>query len=97
VFKLANLDFRSNKYDWMTISGPKVIYKGYGTINRKGTYGFMVSAIDGQLPGGGGMDKFRIKIWDKFTGYIVYDNQGGDDLANPTMAITSGSITITKP
>jgi uncharacterized repeat protein (TIGR01451 family) len=97
-FQLADLDFRSNKYDWMVVGGPKVIYKGTGTINKKGQYAFMLSAIDGQLPGGNGQDKFRIKIWDKFTGLLVYDNQlGAKDDADPTTAIGGGSIIITKP
>ncbi len=40
----------------------------------------------------------RIKIWDKFTGLLVYDNQlGGKDDADPTTAIAGGSIIITKP
>lgn len=32
--------------------------------------------LDGSLPGEGG-DKFRIKIWNKTTGAIVYDNMLG--------------------
>lgn len=97
-FKLGNLDFRSTKYDWMVVSGPKVIYKGTGTINKKGTYMFMLSAIDGQIQGGNGIDRFRIKIVDKTSGKLVYDNLiGAADDANPTTVLTSGSITITKP
>jgi hypothetical protein len=97
-FLIANLNFRSTQYDWMVVAGPKVIYKGTGTINKKGQYAFMLSAVDGQLPGGGGVDKFRIKIWDKFTGLLVYDNQlGTKDDADPTTAIAGGSIIITKP
>jgi len=68
-----------------------------GTINGSGDYGFMLTAIDGQVNGGGGIDKFRIKIWDKATGAIVYDNQmGAADDANPTTAIQGGSIVIHK-
>ena len=97
-FRLADLNFRSNKYDWMVVAGPKVIYKGTGTINKKGQYAFMLSAIDGQLPGGGGTDKFRIKIWDKFTGLLVYDNQLEQMITLiPRQVIAGGSIIITKP
>ena len=47
--------------------------------------------------GGGGLDKFRIKIWDKATGMIVYDNlMGADDGADPTTVVTHGSIRIQK-
>ncbi len=44
----------------------------------------MLTATDGQQPGGGGADKFRIKITDKDTGQLVYDNALGasDDINN---------------
>jgi hypothetical protein len=47
--------------------------------------------------GGGGVDKFRIKIWDKATEEVVYDNQLTDlDDADATDAIEGGSIVIHK-
>jgi hypothetical protein len=56
----------------------------------------MLTAIDGQVTGGG-IDKFRIKIWEKASGAIVYDNQmSAPDDANPTTAIQGGSIVIHK-
>ncbi|HIH44308.1 MAG TPA: hypothetical protein HA257_04270, partial [Candidatus Methanoperedenaceae archaeon] len=59
-----------------------------------GDYGFMLTAIDGAISGGDGSDKFRIKIWDKDSGSVVYDNQpGADDSATPA-AIQGGSIVI---
>ena len=71
--------------------------KGRGRINGGGDYGFLLTAIDGQLNGGGGSDKFRIKVWDKDTGQVVYDNQlGDDDYADPTTVIGGGSIVIRK-
>jgi hypothetical protein len=55
----------------------------------------MLTAVDGQINGGGGADKFRIKIWDKATGSIIYDNQmGGAGTADPTIIIAGGSIVI---
>ena len=57
----------------------------------------MLTAIDGAINGGGGTDKFRIKIWDKTTDTIVYDNMfdAADD-SSPTTEIGGGSITIHK-
>lgn len=56
----------------------------------------MLTAIDGQVNGGGNTDKFRIKIWDKDqVNIIVYDNQlsaGEND--GPTTTLVSGSIVI---
>jgi len=94
-FHAANLDFHSTSYEWLVVAGPRAQFKGSGTINKAGNYGFMLTAIDGQINGGGGIDKFRIKIWDKATGIIIYDNQMGDaDTANSTTAIAGGSIII---
>ncbi len=46
-----------------------------------------------QPEGGGGVDRFRIKIWDKPTGAAIYDNQTGDDEgAWPSTVISGISI-----
>jgi murein DD-endopeptidase MepM/ murein hydrolase activator NlpD len=96
-FKVADLNFHSSSYEWLVVAGPKAQYKGSGTINGVGNYGFMLTAIDGQIKGGGGVDKFRIKIWDKASSNMVYDNQmGGLDTADPTTTIAGGSIVIHK-
>ncbi len=93
-FQAGNLNFHSSSYEWLVISGPKAQYKGTGTINGVPGYGFLLTAWDGQINGGGGVDKFRIKIWDQ-SGNVVYDNQMGDsDTADPTTAIGGGSIVI---
>lgn len=90
-FKIANLDFKSTSYQWLVVAGSKAQFKGTGTINGMGDYGFMLTAIDGSP------DKFRIKIWDKATGEIIYDNLlGASDTADPSTAIQGGSIVIHK-
>ncbi|MGG1676646.1 choice-of-anchor L domain-containing protein [Neobacillus sp. NRS-1170] len=95
-FKAGNLNFHSSSYDWLVIAGAKAQYKGKGTINGSGDYGFMLSAVDGKLSGDG-KDKFRIKIWNRTTNEVVYDNQiGAGDDANPTTSLESGSIVIHK-
>ena len=96
-FKVGDLNFSSTAYDWLVIAGAKAQYKGIGTINGTGSYRFMLTAIDGQIDGGGGVDKFRIKIWDLVSDQVVYDNQldAGDD-AIPTTIIQGGSIVIHK-
>jgi hypothetical protein len=98
-FKVGDLNFSSTAYQWLVVSGAKAQYKGDGTINGSGSYGFLLTATDGQINGGGGVDDFRIKIWNKGSGVIVYDNAMGssDDInsANP-QAISGGSIVIQK-
>ncbi len=97
-FKIANLKFHSCEYDWLVVAGSKAMYKGSGTINGEGDFGFMLSATDEQLTPSTDIDLFRIKIWDKENNdMLVYDNQldayGGENL---TTAIQGGNIIIHK-
>jgi hypothetical protein len=94
-FRAAGLSFRSTSYAWLVIAGARAQLKGTGAINGAGNYAFLLTAIDGDVVGGGGLDKVRLKIWDPLTGAIVYDNQTGapDDGAAATQ-ITGGSIVV---
>jgi PKD repeat protein len=106
-FHAAGFDFHSTVYEWLVISGTKAQYKGTGTVNGSlgpdgvSGYGFLLTTNDGQLTGGGGVDKFRIKIWDKLTGAVVYDNvldptaTDSIDNAKP-QTIAGGNILIHK-
>jgi PKD repeat protein len=95
-FHAAKLNFHSKDYDWLVIAGSKAMYKGTGTINNEGNYGFMLSAIDGDIQGNS-EDKFRIKIWDKNTDEIIYDNNiSGDDDDDPATILGGGQIKIHK-
>jgi hypothetical protein len=90
-FKVADLNFKSTSYDWLVIAGSKAKFKGEGTINGDGSYGFMLSAVDGDE------DTFRIKIWDNGDD-VVYDNQMGDgDDADAATTLGGGSIVVHKP
>lgn len=94
-FQTGNMNFHSNAYEWLVIAGPRAQFRGTGTINGTGAYTFIITAIDGQATGGGGIDKFRMKIWDTASNTLVYDNQlGAPDPADPTTAISGGSIVI---
>ncbi|MGH2499786.1 MAG: SBBP repeat-containing protein [Candidatus Limnocylindria bacterium] len=95
-FRVADLSFHSTAYEWLVVAGARAQYKGTGTINGSGNYGFMLTAVDGQVNGGGGVDKFRIKIWDKDNGdTTVYDNEvGKNEDSTPTTEIAGGSIVI---
>ena len=96
-FQEGNLNFHSSTYDWLVVSGAIAQYKGTGTINGVAGYSFLLTATDGQVSGGGGVDKLRMKILNTATRAIVYDNKyGSDDTANGnnTVAIGGGSISI---
>jgi hypothetical protein len=98
-FQAGGLSFKSTSYKWLVVSGARAQYKGMGTINEAGSYGFILTAIDGALLGTGGLDRFRIKIWEESTGIILYDNvYGADDnadlLTQEATKLSSGSVVI---
>ncbi|MGE5178873.1 MAG: HYR domain-containing protein, partial [Bacteroidota bacterium] len=94
-FKAGGLDFHSASYDWLVISGARAQYKGTGTVNGAGSYGFLLSAVDGDVLGGGAKDKFRIKITDRASGLVVYDNMmGAADTSVASTVLGGGSIQI---
>jgi hypothetical protein len=90
-FKAGGLDFHSASYDWLVMAGQdKAKHKGEGTLNRGGSYGFMLTATDGSP------DTFHIKIWDKDDGdAVVYNNQmGADDDGYDCTDIGGGNIKV---
>lgn len=95
-FHAGDLNFHSSNYQWLVVAGKRATFKGEGTINGEGTYGFMLTGIDGDLKGGDGNDRFRIKIWESISGVIVYDNQAGavDDADLDDSTIVHGNIVV---
>lgn len=94
-FRLANLKFHSTTYQWLIIAGARAQYKGVGQINGAGSYGLLITVLDGQVDGGGGGDKIRVKIWDTANGRVVFDSQpGAPDDANPSTALQGGAIVV---
>jgi hypothetical protein len=99
-FKAGDLNFKSSAHDAMSlvVAGYKAIYKGVGSINGNEEYAFMVSVEDGNLKGSQEADRFRIKIWNRRDGAIVYDNNVSlsdkGDNAVPSTTISGGSIVI---
>ena len=94
-FKVADLTFHSTVYQWLVVAGARAQFKGTGRLNGEDGYGFMLTAIDGQINGGGGTDSFRIKIWNGDG--VVYDNKVGEaDDSSAATEIGGGSIVIHK-
>jgi PKD repeat protein len=92
-FSMGNLNFYATSYQWLVVTGARAQCKGTGSINGTGNYGFMLTVIDGQVKGGGGLDKFRIKI--TLGSNVIYDNQmGAPDSANPTTAVAGFNIVV---
>jgi len=84
-FKAGDLNFHSTSYQWLVVNQnyTNAQFKGYGTINGEGNYGFMIWAGDGSP------DTFRIKIWDAGDETVVYDN-------SVNQSIGGGSIVVHK-
>jgi hypothetical protein len=97
-FRVADFRFNALNFDSLVVSGPRIQYTGFGKVNGGDGYRFILTAIDGQASGGGGVDKFRMKIWNKVTGTIIYDSQmGALDNANPTTPVGIGSNIVIYP
>jgi hypothetical protein len=93
--------FRSSTVEWLVITGNSAIWKGIGSVQGQGRYGYVVSVQDAGRRGlNDPNDQLRIRIWDMDRGNaIVYDNfeLGGDiynlaGTAGPT--IERGNIVI---
>jgi hypothetical protein len=100
-FKVADLKFKSIDYDWLVVAGNNAKFKGTGTINGDGNYGFQLFGFDADIITNDPFedDKFRIKIWDKDNGdAVVYDNNIGlSENAEPSTILGGGSIVIHNP
>lgn len=100
-FRVANLNFHSESYEWLVVAGAKAKYKGVGTINGQGAYKFMLSAIDADinLNDSFNVDRFRIKLWYETSGgaeVVAYDNALGNEDDLDMTEIGGGSIVIHK-
>jgi hypothetical protein len=99
-FQAGDINFHSSEYDYgsLVVSGYKAQYKGSGEINGVGGYKFILTAYDGNIAGGGGADRFRMKITKDSV--VIYDNKLGvsdtDDIDTLPMTISGGSIVIHK-
>jgi PKD repeat protein len=92
-FHAGTLSFASTEYEWLTVAGKRAQFKGRGTINGAGDYGFVLTAIDDAT------DAFRIKIWSRSTNVVVFDNKmnSSDDSSDATLldkVTGGGSIVI---
>jgi hypothetical protein len=52
-FSAADFVFTSTNYEWLVVSGARGQYRGTGQVNGSGVYSFILTAIDGDLSGGG--------------------------------------------
>ena len=94
-FQAGSLNFHSDTYQWLVVNsnGCRAQFKGTGTVNGAGAYGFMLWAYDGNCAAEPGPDKFRIKIWNGSDETdVVYDN--GFSAYSTGQPLGGGSIVI---
>jgi Fungalysin metallopeptidase (M36)/PA domain/Secretion system C-terminal sorting domain/Fungalysin/Thermolysin Propeptide Motif len=93
-FKVGNLEFNALNYEYLAVSGAKAQFKGSGKIiGDQSGYSFIMTAIDGAIAGG--KDRIRMKIFNKNTGKVIYDNQpGASDAADPITEVGTGSTIV---
>src|SRR5258706_16178691 len=90
-FKFGGINFQSTSIDWLVIpGGNSARLAGSGKINGQGNYSFEISMIDGHPGTGAGGDLFRIRIVDKVTGQVIYDNGLSAPASAPPMSFLTG-------
>jgi hypothetical protein len=95
-FKVGNFEFNALNFDYLVINGAKAQFTGTGKIiGGQSGIGFIMTVKDGALDGTG-IDKIRMKIFNRNTGYVYYDNQpGASEVSDPVAAVgTNSSIVI---
>jgi hypothetical protein len=94
-FKLGDFEYNALNFDYLVIQGAKAQFKGTGKIiGGQSGVGFTMTVIDGALDGTG-IDKVRMKIYNKNNGKIIYDNQpGASDVASPVEVVGSNSTVV---
>ncbi|TPQ16937.1 family 43 glycosylhydrolase [Streptomyces sporangiiformans] len=69
-YAAGKMKFQSTSSDWLVVTGSEAQYQGSGTVNGTSGYGFRITVTNAP-------DTYRIKIWKKSTGDVLYDNLTG--------------------
>jgi hypothetical protein len=94
-YSSASMSLASTKMTWFvkTTTG-KSWLRGEGTLltgTTSETVNYLLSVVDSTSVA----DKVRVKIWNKATGAVIYDNQpGSPDDADATQAVSTGPGTV---
>lgn len=91
-FRIGDFEYNALNFDYLVISGAKAQFKGTGKIiGGQSGINFIMTVIDGDLDGSG-IDKVRMKIYNKNTGQVYYDNQPGtSDADDPITTVGNNS------
>jgi uncharacterized protein len=87
-FQDGGFRFQSMTHDRLIISGDAAQLRGSGWVNGVAGYEFLFAVHDGQRVGHSRNDRLGIRVWEKASGRVVYDNGRAK--------IEGGQITIRK-
>jgi hypothetical protein len=92
--KVGDLEFNALNFEYLSIAGAKAQIKGTGKITGgQSGINFIMTVIDGAFDGTG-TDKIRIKIYNRNTGQVYYDNEQGSDANNPVSKVGTNSQVV---
>lgn len=94
-FKVGSFEFNALNFEYLAINNSTAQFKGTGKIiGGQSGVAFTMTVVDGELDGTG-LDKIRMKIYNKNNGQVIYDNQpGASDAALPAQAVGANSIIV---
>jgi hypothetical protein len=94
-FKVGDFEYNALNFDYLSVAGYKAVIRGSGKITGgQSGISFMMYVIDGSLDGTG-LDKVRLKIFNKNTNEVYYDSEpGASDAANPQTTVGAGSTIV---
>ena len=94
-FNLGGFQYDALNFDYLSVAGYKAVFRGSGKITGgQSGVNFMMYVIDGSLDGSG-VDKLRLKIYNKNTTQVYYDNEAGkSDAADPITPVGLNSTII---
>ena len=92
VFKVGDFEFNAINFEYLSIAGVKAQIKGSGKIKGlQSGINFIMTVLDGAT--NGTPDKIRMKIFNKNSGQVYYDNQtGASDADDPATAVGNNSV-----
>jgi hypothetical protein len=96
VFKVGDFEYNAVNFEYLSLAGVKAQIKGNGKIvGGQSGISFIMTVLDGDLQGGA--DKIRMKIYNKNTGQVYYDNQpGASDAADPVLTVGINSVIVVQ-
>ena len=94
-FKVGEFEFNALNFDYLVINKIMAQFKGTGKIiGGQSGIGFIMTVTDGQVDGSG-VDKIRMKIYNKNNGSVIYDNQmGANDATLPVQVVGANSSVV---